>query len=275
MSEGVAAEDPRPEPKFPAGSRMIVTGGASGIGRAAVDTLCEGGAQIVVIDRDKAGLERVSAELGVKTLAANVADRDSILGAVETAVEHLGGLDGVVANAGVGNLKRLEDYTTEEFDRVVSVNLHGTYFTLVAALPALRESKGSAVTIASVSGVRPTFGEGPYSAAKAGVIALTASAALEWAPNVRVNCVSPGFIATPLNAVIHEQATLSASVGAATPIGRIGSAEEVASVVSFLFSPAASYLTGQNIVLDGGSTLPSSQVESLLRGFLGAPLLEP
>jgi NAD(P)-dependent dehydrogenase (short-subunit alcohol dehydrogenase family) len=210
----------------------------------------------------------VAAASGAVAVRADVTDSEALTAGLDDAVGQLGRLDGVVVNAGVGNLKRLEDYNDAEFVHLINVNLNGAFFTMRAAFPHLRSAGGGAiVTVASVSGVRPTRGEGPYSAAKAGLIALTESAALEWGPDVRVNCVSPGFIRTPLNDFLLGGAA-ETELAEATPLGRVGELDDVASVIEFLLSPAASYLTGQNLVVDGGSMLPSHQVDPLLGRLL-------
>ena len=128
---------------------------------------------------------------------------------------------------------------------------------------------GSIVNNASLTGLRPTRGEGPYSAAKAGVLNLTQTAALELAPAVRVNAVAPGMVHTPLTEMIVSNPAWREAAEAGTPLGRIGTAEEVADVIVFLASPAASYVTGQTIVVDGGSVLPSLQSDALLRAISG------
>ena len=124
------------------------------------------------------------------------------------------------------------------------------------------------MNIASVSGIRPTRGEAPYSAAKAAAIALTRSAALEWAPEVRVNCVSPGFVHTPLNDMLVADPASLADLESRTPLARVGTADETAGVIVFLLSDAASYMTGQNLVLDGGTLLPSAQMDPVLGSLL-------
>ena len=132
-------------------------------------------------------------------------DGDALTAAIGEAADALGGLTGLFNNAGIGNLKSLADYTDREFDLIMRVNLFGTFAGIRAAVPLLLAGGGgSIVNMASVSGVKPTRGEGPYSAAKAGVIALTMSAALEYGPDIRVNCVSPGFVRTPLNQMIAD-----------------------------------------------------------------------
>ena len=135
-------------------------------------------------------------------------------------------------------------------------------------LDVIGESGGGAiVNNTSLTGLRPTRGEGPYSAAKAGVINLTQTAALELAPLVRVNAVAPGMIDTPLTAPVIDNPRWRAAAESGTPMGRVGTAEEVARVIAFLASEDAAYITGQTIVVDGGSVLPSLQSDALLRAF--------
>jgi len=128
---------------------------------------------------------------------------------------------------------------------------------MAAVIPGMLDAgKGSIVNNASVSGLSPTRGEAAYSAAKAGVIALTASGALEYGPTIRVNCVAPGFIRTALTAIWDDHPDAFAPIGEAIPLGRIGSAEEVAAVIAFLCSDEAAYVTGHTLVVDGGLSLP-------------------
>ncbi len=262
----------------PAGSgagagAVVVTGGASGIGAATCRVLADAGARVGVLDRTAAGAAAVADEVGGIALVADVADVDALDVALRRAHEELGGLTGLVNNAGVGNLKRLEAYTDKELDLIWRVNVTGVYAALRSAAPLLRESvaagrSAAVVNVASVSGVRPTRGEAPYSAAKAAVIALTKSAALEWAPEVRVNCVSPGFVHTPLNDLLVQDPVARAGIEGRTPMGRVGTAEETAGLIAFLLSDAAGYLTGQNLVLDGGTLLPSAQMDPVLGPLL-------
>ncbi len=251
------------------GCRALVTGGASGIGAATCRRFVEEGARVAVLDVDADGARAVADEVGGLALEADVADPDAMATAVAVAASGLDGLTCLVNNAGTGNVMRLADYPDAEWDRLVDVNLRGTFHGLRAALPLLREADGGCViNVASVSGLRPTRGEAPYSAAKAAVVSLTRSAALEYAPEVRVNAVAPGFIDTPLTAFAVEDPTYAGPIVAGTPLGRIGTADEVADVIVFLASPLARYVTGETVVVDGGSVLGNPQVDAFLGSLL-------
>jgi NAD(P)-dependent dehydrogenase (short-subunit alcohol dehydrogenase family) len=163
-------------------------------------------------------------------------------------------------------MKPLHQYSDAEWRLVVGVNLDGTFHTVRAAIPLLLEAGGgSIVTVGTLNAQRPLQGEGPYSAAKAGVVNLTQTIALEYAPAIRANCVSPGMIATALTQLITDDPDFTAVAEEGTPLRRIGSADEVAQVIGFLCSDAAAYITGQNLVVDGGAALPNLQADSIVR----------
>jgi NAD(P)-dependent dehydrogenase (short-subunit alcohol dehydrogenase family) len=252
------------------GQRIAVTGGGSGIGAAVAERVVNHGGQVAVLDKNADAARAVAAAVGGLAVEVDVADTDAMDGALRDVVAGLGGLTGLCNNAGIGHLKPFDAYTGAEFDRLIATNLKGVFNGIRAATAHLRHNGGGAiVNMASVSGLRPTRGEAPYAAAKAGVIALTQSAALELGPDgIRVNCVSPGFIRTPLTAFALDAEDLRDSIVAGTPLRRPGEPGEIADVVVFLCSPLASYLTGQNLVVDGGSLLPSAQVDHLLTTLL-------
>ena len=247
------------------GRRAVVTGGASGIGRATARRMAEEGARVAVIDLNGDAAHEVAEEIGGTAHVADVTDPDALSGAVDDAVRAMGGLSTLFNNAGTGNQSPLHEWTLDEWNRLLAVNLTGVYLGFRAAIPHLRASGGgSVVSTASISGTRPAAGEAPYSAAKAGVAAITASAALEYGPQIRVNAVSPGMILTALTEPLlkflpHEKERYERT----TPVGRIGAPEDIADVVVFLCSDMARFITGQNIVVDGGMTLHGSGIDGI------------
>jgi NAD(P)-dependent dehydrogenase (short-subunit alcohol dehydrogenase family) len=253
------------------GQRVVVTGGGSGIGEAAARSMAAEGARVAVLDLDGDAARRVAGELEAVAIETNVADTDAMVASFALAADALGGLSAVFNNAGIGNLKPMHTYSEKEWDLLVDVNLKGTFNGMRAAVPHLRDNGGgSIVNMASVSGVMPTRGEAPYAAAKAGNIALTRSGALEYGPDgIRVNCVSPGFIRTNLTEFAFSNPAWVEPLERRTPLRRAGTADDVAKVVVFLCSDLAGYVTGQNLLVDGGSMLPSSQVDHLLTELLG------
>ena len=255
------------------GTRVaVVTGGGSGIGEATCRLLAEQGVGVAVLDRDAAAAERVAGEVGGTAVPADVTDPAAVAAALDEAVARLGPLTDVVSNAGIGRWKPLESITDAEWRLLVDVNLTGAFYVLRAAIPHLRAAgRGSVVHVATLNVHRPVPNEGPYSAAKAGVVSLTGTAAIELAPTIRVNCVSPGIVATPLTAAITSSPAVLDAVTGAIPRGRIAAAEEVASVIAFLLSDAAAAITGQDLVVDGGGGLLGATTDRLVQAFNAAP----
>jgi len=254
------------------GHRAIITGGARGIGAATARRFVDEGATVALIDIDTDGGAALAAELGGSFHRVDVTDAAALTGAIDDAAAAMGGLSDLFNNAGVGNVKDLDAYDDDEWHRLLDTNATAVFTGMRAAVPHLRaDGGGSIVTNASQNGLRPTRGEAPYSAAKAAAIALTRSGALEYGDDgIRVNAVLPGFIRTGLNEFICDDSELVGPIEANTPLGRIGTPDEVADVVVFLCSDLARYVTGHSVVIDGGSLLVNAQVDPLLRGFLGA-----
>jgi NAD(P)-dependent dehydrogenase (short-subunit alcohol dehydrogenase family) len=247
------------------GDQAVITGGGSGIGRATAMRMAAEGAQVAVIDLDGAAAEAVAAEINGDAYKCDVTDADGLRSAVDDAATKMGGLSILFNNAGTGNQSPLHEWDPNEWDRLIRVNLTAVYYGFRAAIPHLQQrERASVVSTASISGTRPAAGEAPYSAAKAAVAAITASAALEYAPKIRVNAVSPGMIRTNLTKPLLEFfPDEEARYVRTTPVGRIGDPADIADVVVFLCSDLARFITGQNIVVDGGMTLHGSGVDGL------------
>jgi NAD(P)-dependent dehydrogenase (short-subunit alcohol dehydrogenase family) len=243
-----------------AGHRAIVTGGGSGMGEATAERMAQEGAQVAVFDLNGDAASEVAKRVGGRAYHVDVSDWAQMSDAVGRAAADISGLSILHNNAGVSLCTGLEEIEPEEFRRILDVNLVGTFFGLKAAIPIMqRGGDGRIVNTASISGVRAADGEAPYAAAKAGVIALTATAALEFGPTIRVNAVSPGTIHTPMT---HQFLTLIPGMNdhqtAKIPLGRIGAPDDVAEVVVLLCSDLMRYVNGQNIVVDGGMLLHGS-----------------
>jgi NAD(P)-dependent dehydrogenase (short-subunit alcohol dehydrogenase family) len=242
-------------------SSVIVTGAAKGIGAGIVEAFAGAGWSVVAVDRDRPPLDQLESRSGGKVvaLAGDVADRATNDAAVKLAVERFGGLDAVVGNAGV-NLPKLVDQTTsDEFDRLFAINVKALMYLAQAAHAALARSKGSLTVIASKTGLVAQRNSPIYVASKGAAVQLARALALDWAPEgIRVNAVCPGIVDTPMLQEFidampdpvasrreHEQAQ---------PLGRLATAAEVASAVLFLATPAAAFITGVALPVDGGFT---------------------
>ena len=249
------------------GHRAVVTGGGSGIGAETCRRMAAEGAQVAVLDLNADHANAVADEVDGLSYGVDVTDFDALSGAILDASERMRGVSLLYNNAGGSTLSPLHDYDVSEWRRIVELNLTGVFHGFKAAAPVIRASGGGAiVSTASISGTRPAAGEAPYAAAKAAVVALTASAALEYAPTIRVNAVSPGMIRTPLTELLLDRRGigLEDQQRAKTPLDRIGNPGDIADVVVFLCSDLARFVTGQNLVVDGGMTLHGSGVDGVL-----------
>ena len=250
-----------PELQDYAGKVAIVTGGGSGIGEATVTALAARGAQVVVADFNLPAAERVAeaaSQAGGQASAVkvDVADPSSVESMVRFALDTYGRLDVAVNNAGIGGeANPTGEYSIESWDRVVAVNLSGVFYGMRYQIPAMLQSGGGAiVNMASILGSVGFATSAAYVAAKHGVVGLTKSAAIEYGTQgIRVTSVGPGFIATPLIAQNLDEAA-QATIAGLHAMKRLGTAEEVAALVAFLASDAASFITGSYHVVDGGYT---------------------
>ena len=236
----------------------IVTGASRGIGRAVAARLAREGRAVCInyLERgDKAAeLEKTLAAEGcrVMTFQADVADKAAVEAMAEAARARFGPVSLLVSNAGIAGQMQIQDVTEKAWDRYFAVNVKGAYNAIQAVLPdMLHAHAGAIVTVSSMWGLRGASCEAVYSATKAALIGLTRSLALELAPTgIRVNCVAPGVINTDMVQVLGRE-TLDA-LAAQTPLGRLGTPEDIAAAVCFLAGDAASFLTGQVLTADGG-----------------------
>jgi NAD(P)-dependent dehydrogenase (short-subunit alcohol dehydrogenase family) len=246
------------------GSRCLVTGAASGIGRATAEAFAREGARVAVLDIEYERAERVASGLpDALCLHADVADESAMVDAFRLVDTEFGGLDVVVAGAGVGAEGSLEEIAPAEFDAVVGVNLRGSYLAARLGVPRLRAAGGgSLVFVSSNAGLVARAFDPVYGATKAGQLQLMRSLALSLAADrIRVNAVCPGPVDTPTlwRGIASERAAEAvvaflASVPLGRALGRVAAADEVAEAILFLVSPQASYITGAALPVDGGKT---------------------
>jgi NAD(P)-dependent dehydrogenase (short-subunit alcohol dehydrogenase family) len=243
--------------------RILVTGGAKGIGLATVRRFVDEGASIVALDRDEAALAmlaQTSTEGRIHVVAADVADGTSVATAVATAADALGGLDGVVNAAGIDLIADLEAMTLAEWSRVLAVNLTGPVIVMQAALPHLRAAGGGTIVIVSSgAGLSPLKHRTAYCASKAGLQMASKAVAMEAAEfGIRVNTVCPGAVETELfrSSIDHAPDPQAAyeAVRGRYALQRIASPDEIAAAILWLTSAESSYVTGTAIAVDGGRT---------------------
>lgn len=245
--------------------RALVSGGSSGIGaaaslRIAAAALARGEKAMIAVCGNQSNAQQDEVVRAIQgmggtaiALVGDLADPDVPCRLVAEAAAAFGGMDALVANAGVAKPGALADLSVEDWDDMFAVNLRGAWLLAKASYPHLRDSRGAACFTSSMSGQLPHAGSGAYSPAKAGLTLLAQTLALEWAPDgIRVNVVSPGMTRTGMTEQMYVDPEIKKAREAIIPLGRIGDPMDVANVIEFLVSPLAGYVTGQDVCVDGG-----------------------
>jgi NAD(P)-dependent dehydrogenase (short-subunit alcohol dehydrogenase family) len=236
--------------------RVLITGGASGIGAATAARFLEEGSAVCVLDRDPKAREQIRKVLPdlAETLDADVSNRKQAQAALDDAISIMGGVDVLINNAGISIRHKFLEITPEEWDRVIAVNLTGVFnMAQMAARHMWERGEGVILQTASTNGIMGYPYYADYNATKAGVIELTRSIALELAPKVRVCAVAPGYVLTPMQRAEYTDAMLD-EVNRKIPLGRHAKPEEIAALFAFLASDDAAYITGHVYTIDGAET---------------------
>ena len=239
------------------GRSALVTGAAQGMGRAIAERLVEEGASVVVFDVDAELAERTAAELGAVAVGGDVSRRQDVRRAVAACVERFGGIDVLVAQAGIGDLQPLLEIDDAAWDRMLGVNLTGVFYSVQEAAREMAARSGGAIVVtASTNAFYVEQHTSHYSATKGGVWTFVRNAALDLGQyGIRVNSVLPGIIDTRLSAPLVHDPVAGPEYLKRVPLGRFGQPVEIANAVLFLASDDASYVTGEDLIVDGGATL--------------------
>jgi NAD(P)-dependent dehydrogenase (short-subunit alcohol dehydrogenase family) len=244
---------------------VLVTGAARGIGRATAELFAAEGASVAVLDIDRDEAQKVADTICTRglqalALATDVGDSAAVTAAIDDCVSAFGRLDVLVSNAGTHFSRAIDEYTDEDIERILSTNLKGTLYSIRAAVPRLRETRGSIVAVSSMTGLVGQDKGAVYVATKGAIISLTKALALELASDgIRVNCVCPAGVDTPLMrqwaATLPDPEAILRTQAAMHLMNRLATPEEIAGVIVFLASPAAAFITGVALPVEGGATL--------------------
>lgn len=238
---------------------IIVTGGTHGIGKIVSQQLLERGFSVSVFEIDEEAILEFRDENNNENLVffcTDVSDEKSVRKSVAASVEKFGNISGLINNAAIQINKPVTELTLEEWNKVIGTNLTGAFLCAKHAAPFLKKSKGSIVNISSTRALQSEPNTEAYSASKGGILALTHALAMSLVPEIRVNCISPGWI--DVSGVKKkskaDQLELSETGHLQHPVGRVGKAEDIANMVLFLINPENDFITGQNFIIDGGMT---------------------
>lgn len=245
------------------GKVAIITGSSRGIGRAIAETMAAQGAQVVVSSRKAEACEEVAASIraaggDARVIPCNISKQEQLQQLVDGTVESFGRVDILVCNAAVnpfyGPMAKISE---EAYDRIMNSNVKSTFWLCNQVAPLMRDAGGgSIIIVSSIGGNQGSDTLGVYGMSKAADFALARNLAVEWGRhNIRANCIAPGLIKTDFSRAIWENDTVLQAAQQRTPLGRLGDVEDIAGVACFLASPAAAYLTGQTLVVDGGLTM--------------------
>ena len=234
---------------------VLITGGVSGIGAATAARFLKEKSNVIILDCDEKGCQRIKQELPdlTTTVVADVSDFNDVKNAFEELDKNFDHLDILINNAGISIRHNFLDITPEEWQKVLSTNLNGIFYVAQQAVKRMLDKGGVILNTGSTNGIMGYRYYSDYNASKAGVIELTRSMALELAPKIRVNVVCPGYVLTPMQKAEYTPKMLE-EVNRKIPLGRHATPEEVAAIFAFLASDEAAYLTGQTYIIDGGET---------------------
>ncbi len=242
----------------------LVTGGASGIGAATVRRFVAEGARVMIADLNSEWGNALASELGPDNssfMTVDVSDEAAVINLVKQTIENFGRIDILVNNAGIGHSAKTPDIGTEDWLRVVSVNLHAVFYACKAVIPQMRaQGGGTIVNTASISGLGGDLTFGAYNASKGAVVNYTRTLAMDHGPdNIRTNAVCPGAVDTPIIAPAFDLPGVKDAYARAVPLRRVATSEDIAAAILFLASDDARHINGVNLPVDGGMTASAGQ----------------